>query len=68
MTVTAPAKCPNCGCPTVKMQVIAWGVFRAGKFETEEIGEAVQPTDNAIETVVCDNEDCGFEWQWEQPR
>ncbi len=64
MTLQAPAKCPKCGCPTVNMQVIAWGMFRDGKFETFEVGEHVSPLDDAV--AVCDNEDCGHEWLWEQ--
>lgn len=64
MAILAPAKCPKCGCPTLSMQVIAWAIFRDGKFETLEVGEEVEPIDDTI--AVCGNEKCGHDWStWE---
>ena len=58
--MSAPTKCPTCGCPTLSMQVIAWGLFRDGVFEAVNTDLGVEPLEDAM--IVCDNEDCGKEW------
>jgi hypothetical protein len=58
--MNAPTKCPICGCPTLSMQVIAWGVYRDGVFEGIDAVLGIERLADGM--IVCDNEDCGREW------
>ena len=53
-----PVKCPQCGCPTLRVEVVTWAVYRDGKMDGIIVGDTAPARDGA---VICDNDDCIWE-------
>lgn len=46
-----PERCPHCGGKDLLIQVLAWAIYRDGKFYTFEVGEEVDDSEAA--DAVC---------------
>jgi hypothetical protein len=58
--------CPYCGYTEISMQIVAFGIFQSGEFQTLELGENICFLPEA--TAVCLSKSCGGEFLWRQFR